>query len=62
MELVMITKLFKHTLATAIVLGCLMLTGCNNVAVYGGVSVGSSWGSYSGGRGSMSVSVSGRIR
>ncbi|WP_185233436.1 hypothetical protein [Teredinibacter franksiae] len=50
---------------TLILIGsCLVLTGCDNTAVYGGVSVGSSWGGYNTSHSNMrvNVSVSGRIR
>jgi len=41
----------------------LTLTACGNAKVYGGVSVGSSWGGYSSGPNTrVNLSVSGRIR
>lgn len=46
-------------------LSCINLSGCDNVAVYGSMTVGNSWGSYSGYGGSRmgtSVTISGRIR
>ena len=65
-------QLIKRTLLFIIVSGAsLALTGCDNVAVYGSISVGSSWGGYHGGgyhggygspRMGSSVTISGRIR
>ncbi|MDN3640696.1 hypothetical protein QWY82_18000 [Simiduia curdlanivorans] len=59
----------KTLLLTCIAGASLCLSGCDNVAVYGSMSVGSSWGSYYGpsyGRGGphmgSSVTISGRIR
>jgi len=54
--------MLKKMMGIALLFTCLLLGGCDNVAVYGGVSVGSSWGGYSGMRTSSSISVSGRIR
>ncbi|SMF62712.1 hypothetical protein SAMN02745866_04032 [Alteromonadaceae bacterium Bs31] len=57
--------MLKRLLTFTLVLACFYLSGCNgNTAVYGGVSVGSSWGGHSSSRPNtrMSISVSGRIR
>ncbi|BFM12584.1 hypothetical protein R50072_27370 [Simiduia litorea] len=61
----------KAVFLVGIASASLSLSGCDNVAVYGSMSVGSSWGSYYGpnyGRGygsphmGSSVTISGRIR
>ncbi|AGN11304.1 hypothetical protein [Simiduia agarivorans] len=51
--------------ACVLTLSCISLSGCDNVAVYGSMTVGNSWGSYPGYGGSRmgtSVTISGRIR
>lgn len=57
---------FKTILgASLLALSCISLSGCDNVAVYGSMTVGNSWGSYPGygsSRVGTSVTISGRIR
>ncbi len=57
-------KLLKSIATLTLALSCISLSGCDNTAVYGGVSVGSSWGGYSSSRPNtrVGISVSGRIR
>lgn len=57
-------KTLKRCLFGLFALCSLGLAGCDNVAVYGSMTVGNSWGSYGygGSRMGTSVTISGRIR